>query len=77
MLVLSRTVGTEIVIGTNIVVRVHRISGNRVALAIEAPREVSVRRGELRDEPPRNDEAETRLTVLKVQAKPIEKVGAK
>ncbi len=48
MLVLSRKVGERIVINENITVVVQRLSGNRVALGIEAPPEVSVLRGELR-----------------------------
>ncbi len=47
MLVLSRKEGEKIVIGDNIVVTINRLSGNRVAVGIEAPREVSIVRGEL------------------------------
>jgi carbon storage regulator CsrA len=47
MLVLSRKIGQEITIGSDVRVVVHRISGNRVTLGIEAPREVSILRGEL------------------------------
>lgn len=47
MLVLSRKEGEKLVIGENIVITVNRISGNRVAIGIEAPREVSIVRGEL------------------------------
>jgi carbon storage regulator len=50
MLVLSRKVGEKLVIGENITVVVSRVSGNRVTLAIEAPRDVRVVRGELRFE---------------------------
>lgn len=46
MLVLSRKPGEEIVIGDNIVVRVASIRGNRVRIAIEAPREMKVSRRE-------------------------------
>ena len=34
-------------IGDNIVVTINRISGNRVAIGIEAPREIRIVRGEL------------------------------
>jgi len=47
MLVLSRKEGEQLVIGDNIVVTVSRISGNRVALGIDAPRDVRIVRGEL------------------------------
>lgn len=47
MLVLSRKVGQEIYINDRIVVRVTRISGNRVSLGIEAPSECRIVRAEL------------------------------
>jgi carbon storage regulator len=47
MLVLSRKPGERIVIGTNIVLMVVDVRGNKVRLAVDAPREVSVHRQEL------------------------------
>ena len=47
MLVLSRKVGEKLMIGDEIVLTINRISGNRVAIGIEAPRDVRVVRGEL------------------------------
>ena len=47
MLVLSRKEGEQLLIGDNIVLTINRISGNRVAIGIEAPREVRIVRGEL------------------------------
>ncbi|MCC9642041.1 carbon storage regulator [Rhodopirellula sp. JC740] len=47
MLVLSRKVDEQLVIGDNIVVRVTKISGNRVSIAIDAPNDVKITRGEL------------------------------
>lgn len=47
MLVLTRTVGEELVIDGNIRVRVAEIKGGRIKLAIDAPREVGVRRQEV------------------------------
>lgn len=47
MLVLSRKVGQELVIGDNIRVTVSRVGGNRVTLGIVAPQDVRIMRGEL------------------------------
>ncbi|MCI0492867.1 MAG: carbon storage regulator [Planctomycetes bacterium] len=47
MLVLSRKVGERICVGDDITVEVRRIAGNRVALALNAPRHVRILRGEL------------------------------
>jgi len=54
MLVLSRKVGEKICIGDGVTIVVNRVQGNRVSLAIEAPMETRIVRGELRvngDEP--------------------------
>ena len=48
MLVLSRKVGEQILIGGDIVVTVNRIDGNRVSLGIQAPSDVRIIREELR-----------------------------
>jgi carbon storage regulator len=47
MLVLSRKEGERIVIGENITLVISKVSGNRVTIGIEAPRDVKVARGEL------------------------------
>ncbi len=47
MLVLSRKSGERIHIGNNIVIEVRRVTGNRVTLALDAPRDVRILRGEL------------------------------
>ncbi len=47
MLVLSRKVGERILIGDNVMVEVRRVAGNRVTLALDAPRNVRILRGEL------------------------------
>ena len=47
MLVLSRKVGEQIVIGDDITVVVNRIDGNRVSIGIQAPNDVRIVRGEL------------------------------
>lgn len=51
MLVLSRKLGETIKIGEGIEVTVIAVQGNRVRLGVAAPREVSVKRQELADEP--------------------------
>jgi carbon storage regulator len=47
MLVLSRKAGEKLMIGDEVVLTVNRISGNRVAIGIEAPKDVRIVRGEL------------------------------
>lgn len=47
MLVLSRKEGQTIVIGDGIEVQIAAIQGNRVRIAVNAPRSVRVMRGEL------------------------------
>ncbi len=49
MLVLSRKLGEKIHIGENITVEVRRVAGNRVTLAIDAPKEIRILRGELKE----------------------------
>ena len=46
MLVLSRKVGERIHVGDNIVLEIRRIAGNRVTVALDAPRDVRILRGE-------------------------------
>lgn len=50
MLVVSRKLDEVIVIGDSIKVTVIAISGGRVRLGVEAPRDVSVDRKEVRDQ---------------------------
>lgn len=47
MLVLSRKEGEQLVIGDNITLVISRISGNRVTIGIEAPKDVKIVRSEL------------------------------
>ena len=47
MLVLSRKLGEQVVIGDNICVTVVAVRGSRVRLGFSAPDEVSIRREEL------------------------------
>ena len=53
MLVLSRRVGEEIVIGGNIRVTVVSVEGGKVRLGVTAPASVPVHRKEVLDRPPR------------------------
>lgn len=47
MLVLSRKTGEKLHVGDNVVIEIRRVSGCRVSIAIEAPREVKILRGEI------------------------------
>ena len=47
MLVLSRKVGEEVVIGDTIEVVVLKVAGGRVKLGVSCPRDVNIRRKEL------------------------------
>lgn len=47
MLVLSRKIGEKIVIGDNVVLTIVAIKGNQIRVGVEAPRKVTVWRGEL------------------------------
>jgi carbon storage regulator len=49
MLILRRGVGERIMIGPDVVITVTRLKSGSVSLGIEAPREVAVHRGEVRD----------------------------
>ncbi|MBI2049968.1 MAG: carbon storage regulator CsrA [Candidatus Staskawiczbacteria bacterium] len=53
MLVLSRKPGETIVIGKTITVEVRGIKGNRVILAIDAPKSVPIHRNEIYEKPQR------------------------
>ena len=60
MLVLSRKKDEKIVIGDNIEIMVVEIRGDKVRLGINAPREVSVHRGEVYDAIKREENYENR-----------------
>ena len=51
MLVLSRKTDETIVLGSNIVLTVVAVQGNRVKIGIKAPNDVRILRGELPDFP--------------------------
>ena len=62
MLVLSRKLNQEIIIGDNVKVTVLKVKGNTVRLGIEAPRSVRVVRGEL----PLHEEAEPQMAEVTI-----------
>ncbi|QDV40383.1 hypothetical protein Enr13x_01890 [Stieleria neptunia] len=47
MLVLTRKIGESIQIGSDIIIKVSNISGGRVRIGIDAPRDVAIQRSEL------------------------------
>lgn len=49
MLILNRGAGERIHIGDNVWLEVRKVAGNRVTIAVEAPKDVRIRRGELGD----------------------------
>ena len=49
MLCLARKIGEQIVINDNITIKVLKLSGSRVVVGIEAPKEIRVIREELTD----------------------------
>ena len=49
MLVLSRKVGERIHIGDEVYIEVRRVAGNRVTIAVHAPKSIRILRGELVD----------------------------
>ncbi|MEQ8849608.1 carbon storage regulator [Botrimarina sp.] len=49
MLVLSRKAGEQILIGDDITLEVRRVAGNRVTIAVQAPNDVRILRGELKE----------------------------
>ena len=53
MLVLSRKVGEKLVIDGNITVEVVKVQGNRITIGIQAPSDVKVLRGELKQPKPK------------------------
>lgn len=67
MLVLSRKTGEQIQIGPDITIEVRRVSGNRVALAVQAPRDVRILRGELKDVAVEFDVDDDTLVSLKLR----------
>ena len=63
MLVLSRRQGEEIIIDGRITVVISELKGGRVRVAIKAPPEVSILRGELEARITQSSQHEPRLTL--------------
>lgn len=70
MLVLSRKVGEQIVIGDNITVVVNKVAGNRISLGIEAPADVRIIRGELKEAAATFDEEDADAAPLSLAGVP-------
>lgn len=74
MLVISRSLNESIRIADNVRVKVLGLGQRRVTLGVEAPPEVTVRRDEVADEPPRSQpqhQPEIGLRVLVVEDTPV------
>ncbi|HMO13114.1 MAG TPA: carbon storage regulator [Pirellulaceae bacterium] len=63
MLVLSRKVNDELIIGDDVRIKVLKIKGNTIRLGIEAPNSVRVARGELADRDSANHEIVTTVEI--------------
>ncbi|WP_153557515.1 carbon storage regulator [Roseimaritima sediminicola] len=72
MLVLSRKEGERLVIGDNVVITVNRISGNRITLGIEAPRDVRIVRGELQPKDQASPLSGKQMAFMEVDATQLE-----
>jgi len=81
MLVLSRKIGERIHIGGDTFVEVRRVAGNRVTLAVSAPKEVRILRGELfeaagsfdvLDDEPSVTESTTDTVIMKQSKQPAD-----
>lgn len=54
MLVLNRRIGEKLIIGGNIEVTILAIKGGQIRVGIEAPKEISVIREEIKDKYPQS-----------------------
>ena len=70
MLVLSRKNGERIHIGDDIFIEVRRVAGSRVTLAVSAPRDLRVLRGELLEAAKSFEQPESPDTAT-IEAEPI------
>lgn len=74
MLVLSRKIGDTIRIGDDIEIVVSRISGNRVTIGIDAPKDVRILRGEVEDESAERVRHEFEVPVEALASFPVQHV---
>lgn len=65
MLILTRKQGESFLLGDDIEISISEISGDKVRIAIDAPRDVKVLRKELKDAGELNKEAATSSTSVK------------
>ena len=70
MLVLSRKSQQQIRIGDDVVITIVRVRGNSVRVGIEAPKSVSVRRGEL--SPKDDDAVESETFTIEESNRPVD-----
>lgn len=47
MLILSRRIGETLVVGDNVKITILSVKGNQIRIGVEAPKEISIKRGEL------------------------------
>lgn len=71
MLVLSRKAGQEILIGDNISIIVNKIAGDRVSIAIKAPDQVRILRGELKSFEESDDDLAQKVLALECFTSPM------
>lgn len=71
MLVLSRKIEQEIIIGDNVSIKVLGVAGNKVRLGISAPGSISIRRAEI----PANDFIEFHVPVAPAENREPAHVG--
>lgn len=57
MLILSRKASEGVRVGSNIVIRIEEVRGNRVRISFDAPRDIRIVREELEDLPPEPEPA--------------------
>jgi carbon storage regulator len=60
MLILTRKAGETVSVGDNVTLTVLAIKGGQVRLGIDAPRDVAVHRGEIRERIDQEDEMSSR-----------------
>ena len=62
MLILSRKIGESVVINDNITVKILEVSGDKVRIGIDAPKEVSILRNELKETAEQNKNSAAQIS---------------